>query len=111
MRSLRLADSRATGFAGYAHTPGGSSIFRAAGTPVIVSRMPGLHDLIEPGRTGQVVPAESAADLAQTMLTLFADRAAARRMGDQARQTARRYAWRAVAERHVQLYEELCRAR
>lgn len=83
----------------------------AAGVPVIASRMPGLEDLIEPGRTGQVVAPESPAELAQAMQAMFADRVAAQRMGYNARRVAQGYAWRAVAERHLQLYDALRRAR
>ena len=83
----------------------------AAGIPVIASRMPGLHDLIEPGRTGYLVSPESPAELAEKMQALFADDGEARRMGDYARRISQRYGWPVVAERHVQLYDRLRRAR
>jgi phosphatidyl-myo-inositol alpha-mannosyltransferase len=81
----------------------------AAGIPVIASDMPGLNDLVQAGETGLLVAPAAPAELAAAMKQLFADPAAARRMGDNARRVAQRYKWRSVAERHLELYEELRR--
>jgi glycosyltransferase involved in cell wall biosynthesis len=79
----------------------------AAGTAVIATRRPGLDELIQPGRTGLLVPAESPHDLAAALRQAFADPAGMRRLGDQARQVALAYSWETVARRHLALYEQL----
>src|SRR5262245_1179399 len=79
----------------------------AAGLPVIATRIPGLADVVEPGRTGALVAEDSVGELAAQMREMFADPAAARRMGQDARSVAQAYDWPIMARRHVELYEEL----
>jgi glycosyltransferase involved in cell wall biosynthesis len=83
----------------------------AAGIPVIASATPGLADLIQPGETGFTVPPESPQALADALRTLFNDKAAAPRMGDNARPLVLQYSWRTIAQRHLELYRELCESR
>lgn len=79
----------------------------AAGVGVIATRRPGLDELIQPGKTGLLVPAESPHDLAGALRQAFADPAAMKRLGDQARQVSLAYSWEAVARKHLALYEQL----
>jgi phosphatidylinositol alpha-mannosyltransferase/D-inositol-3-phosphate glycosyltransferase len=79
----------------------------AAGTPVIGTSLPGLADLVEPGKTGWLVPPDSPADLAGTLFKAWQDPEARRVMGQQARRQAQHYDWSVVAERHLDLYREL----
>src|SRR5262249_46798470 len=83
----------------------------AAGLPVIGSRAPGLQDLVQPGVTGELVAMESAAELADAMRRLFENPARARAMGDHARRFVKQFDWRVVAQRHLELYQELVAAR
>jgi glycosyltransferase involved in cell wall biosynthesis len=83
----------------------------ASGLPVIATSTPGLADLVQPGETGILVPPESPKTLADGLRMLFQDQAWARRMGDSARAAAASFSWRSIAERHLQLYEELCAQR
>lgn len=83
----------------------------AAGLPVIGTRMPGLRDLIQPERTGLLVAPEAPGELAAAMQRLFGDLPLARRMGEHAREVARGFDWRIIAERHLALYRELAAAR
>jgi len=79
----------------------------AAGKPVIGTRIPGLEDLVEPGRTGWLVPPDDPAALAQALQQAHQDKAAMCAMGEHARQTAERYAWPTVAALHIELYRDL----
>jgi glycosyltransferase involved in cell wall biosynthesis len=79
----------------------------AAGKPVIGTRIAGLQDLIRPGETGWLVPAESPAELSRAIDELLTDRAESKRLGAGARQIAAAYGWPSVAARHLELYEQL----
>lgn len=80
---------------------------QAAGAPMIGTRVPGLEDLIEPGRTGWLTPPEAPSHLAEALAELFAQPAAARMLGEQGRRRAVECGWPAIARRHLDLYEEL----
>jgi glycosyltransferase involved in cell wall biosynthesis len=76
----------------------------AAGLPVVASAVGGLLDLIEPGRTGMLVPAGDAAALAAMLRELLLLPSLARELGDAAQaQVRQRYSF----ERMVTSFEEL----
>lgn len=79
----------------------------AAGQPVIGSQLPGIADLIEPGRTGFLVPPESPADLARTLTHVFQQPTQLASMRQHAASVAQRHSWQAVAAAHIQLFEAL----
>lgn len=79
----------------------------AAGLPVVASRLAGLADLVEPKRTGYLVAPEAPGELAAAMQRLYSQPARRWAMGTRARQIAQGLDWRAVALRHLELYEEL----
>ena len=79
----------------------------ASGLPMIATDMPGLADLIEPEKTGLLVPPQSPEDLAAAMRRLFAEDALVKRMSANARQVVQQYDWRNIARRHLALYESL----
>jgi glycosyltransferase involved in cell wall biosynthesis len=82
----------------------------ASGTPVIASRIGGLPEVIEDGRTGLLVAPGHVAALRQRMETLLADRALAARMGGQARhRVLANWTWKRCAERCRAAYTELLR--
>jgi glycosyltransferase involved in cell wall biosynthesis len=83
----------------------------AAGKPVVGTRIPGLEDLIEPERTGLLVPTESPRSLAEALTFLLHDEAAAHEMGQHARQVVQEFDWRNIAEQHLRLYRRLCELR
>ncbi len=81
----------------------------ACGTPVVASRVGGIPEVVEDGRTGATgVPATTTpgifeADLARALDSVLGDPEAARRMGDAGRERAvREFGWDAVARRTVQ---------
>ncbi|HVU88879.1 MAG TPA: glycosyltransferase family 4 protein [Pirellulales bacterium] len=80
----------------------------AAGKPVVGTMIAGLADLIEPARTGLLVPPESPRALAGALASLLSDNSAVRAMGRHARHVAREFDWRNVAKQHLQLYRRLC---
>ena len=62
----------------------------AAGRPVVATAVGGNPEAIEDGRTGLLVPAHDHRSFAKAILTLAADPARARRMGEEGRIRARR---------------------
>ena len=79
----------------------------AAGTPVIGTRLAGLEDLIDPGQTGWLVPPESSQALGRALTEALAHPERTQRHGAAAQRVALRYDWTAIAERHLDLYEDL----
>src|SRR6478672_6066509 len=79
----------------------------AAGRAVIGTRVPGIADLVEEGKTGLLFTDEHADELADILNQVAAAPANIREMGHSARDFANRYSWDSVAQMHVHLYREL----
>ncbi len=79
----------------------------AAGRPVIASQLPGLADLIAPGRTGLLVPPESPQRLAEAIRQMFVNRQRSDEWGRAAQRFAQAFDWRNIAQRHLDLFAEL----
>jgi D-inositol-3-phosphate glycosyltransferase len=79
----------------------------ACGTPVIASRVGGLQHTIEDDITGLLVPAGDPDALADRLRQLLLDAELRDRLGAAARARALSYTWPIVAERIIQVYEEL----
>jgi glycosyltransferase involved in cell wall biosynthesis len=79
----------------------------AAGRPVVGTQVPGLIDVIQPGRTGLLVPAEDVEALTRALLQVAHQRELPERWGAEARRTAQDYDWRSIAGRHLALFEDL----
>ncbi|MET7701435.1 MULTISPECIES: glycogen synthase [unclassified Streptomyces] len=82
----------------------------ACGTAVVASRVGGIPEVVDDGRTGLLVDVDDdfEAHLARALDAVLADPEAARRMGEAGRQRAvGEFGWDAVARRTVQLYEEI----
>jgi glycosyltransferase involved in cell wall biosynthesis len=60
----------------------------AAGTPVVATRVGGLEELVDEGRTGRLVPPRNPAALAEAVLAVLADSEARAAMGVAARRAA-----------------------
>jgi len=82
----------------------------AAGCPVIATQLPGLADLVQPGRTGWVVPPESPGALAESLEEAFDPQRAISHAREDATLVAQQYAWREIALRHLDLYAALAPA-
>ena len=84
--------------------PNGAIEAMAAGLPVVASAVGGLLDLIEPDRTGLLVPPENAGALATALRRLFTEPELARRLAEAGQtQVRQRYSF----ERMVASFEEL----
>jgi starch synthase len=82
----------------------------ACGTPVVASRVGGIPEVVDDGKTGVLVPVDDDFEtgLARAMDSVLGDPAAARDMGEAGRQRAvGEFGWDAVARRTVRLYEEI----
>ena len=82
----------------------------AHGVPVVATRVGGLPEIVEDGRTGWLVPADSPAALADVIVSAASDRARLRTLGFQARERARQYASDVMVERTEALYYRLARS-
>jgi glycosyltransferase involved in cell wall biosynthesis len=79
----------------------------AAGRPVIASQLPGLADLVQPARTGLLVPPESPPRLAEAIRQMAQDPQRTDGWGQAAKRFVRAFDWRNIARRHLDLFEEL----
>ncbi|WP_369393709.1 glycogen synthase [Streptomyces sp. CG1] len=82
----------------------------ACGTPVVASRVGGIPEVVEDGRTGLLVDTDDGfeAGLARALDAVLGDPAAARRMGEAGRERAAlEFGWDTVARRTAALYEEI----
>jgi alpha-maltose-1-phosphate synthase len=80
----------------------------ACGTAVVASRVGGIPEVVEDGKTGVLVPPGDPDELAGALNTLVRDPALAEAMGQAGRDRAvAEFGWRAVAEQTVALYSEL----
>jgi D-inositol-3-phosphate glycosyltransferase len=77
----------------------------ACGTPVVASETGGLAYLVKDGETGFHVPAGDAAALAERLQMLLQDGELGRRLGRQAAEHARQYAWPLITRRIIDLYQ------
>jgi glycosyltransferase involved in cell wall biosynthesis len=80
----------------------------ACGLPVVTADMPGVREVIDPGREGLLTEPLLASDLAAKIRQLLDDPATARAMGEAGRRRAEaRYGVPTVAAQLVSLYEAL----
>lgn len=82
----------------------------ACGTPVVASRVGGIPEVVEDGKTGVLVSVDDDFEtgLAQALDSVLGDPEAAGRMGEAGRERAvGEFGWDAVARRTVQLYREI----
>lgn len=84
----------------------------ACGTPVVASRVGGIPEVVDEGRTGLLVDVDDdfESGLARALDAVLGDPDAARRMGEAGRARAvGEFGWDAVARRTAGLYEEVRR--
>jgi glycosyltransferase involved in cell wall biosynthesis len=82
----------------------------ALGVPVITTDVGGLAETVRPGETGLVVPAGDPAALADAVVRFFAD-ALGPQLREGVRSLQRRHSWEVLADRVVELGDELKPAR
>ena len=77
----------------------------AAGVPIVASAVGGLLELVQPGRTGLLVPPDDASALARAIESLLADAGRARALGEAGRAAvAQRYSFDRMARAFEDLY-------
>jgi D-inositol-3-phosphate glycosyltransferase len=79
----------------------------ACGTPVVASQVGGLAFLIRDGVTGFTVPADEPQSLADCLRRLVTDPALRLQMGENAANFAREYRWQNIAEKVLNLYQQV----
>ena len=78
----------------------------ATGLPVIATRVGGNAELVDHGRTGEVVPADDVDALAQALVRMAADPARAAGMGQAGRaEVERRFSLQAMVAAYRDLYD------
>ena len=83
----------------------------SAGLPVVATDIPVFREYLTDGRDALLVPPADVDRLAEAMARLMADEALRRRLVKGGRQVAARYTWEATARRHLEIYDEVTRAR
>jgi D-inositol-3-phosphate glycosyltransferase len=79
----------------------------ACGVPVIASRVGGLKETVQDGRTGYLVPWRCPEPFAERLDLLLTNEPLRRSLGEEARQVAQDYAWPLIAEQVEGVYHEL----
>ncbi len=80
----------------------------ASGLPVVATAVGGNPELVEAGRTGQLVPPADPQAMAQAMLRYHADPAECRRQGREARGSAERdFSMTAMVKNYMGIYERM----
>ncbi len=79
----------------------------ACGTPVIASEVGGLGFLVRDGETGFTIPDRDPEMLCDKLQVLIGDTDLRAKLGRQAAEYARSYAWPLIAERLVRVYESV----
>jgi len=83
----------------------------AAGLPVIASRVGGIPEIVEEGRTGLLVEPANPGAIAEALRHLCRDEALRRSMGRSARERAMRYDWDLIVPRILSVYAEALEGR
>jgi glycosyltransferase involved in cell wall biosynthesis len=87
---------------------GSLQVAYAFGRAVVATRVGGLPDVVEEGRSGLLVPPQDPAALAAAILALVSDPARAAEMGAHARHLSQtKYAWPPIARRILEVYSAL----
>ncbi len=79
----------------------------SSGTPVIASQVGGLQFLVRDRETGLHIPAREPIPLADCIIELLTDAPRTRDMGLAASRIAQEYAWARIAERLLQVFEDV----
>ena len=79
----------------------------ACGTPVIASDVGGLPSFIEDNATGFLVPGGNETALAEKIRTLLKDAPLRARLKKEARQKAREFSWKEIAQQMILHYNDL----
>ncbi len=80
----------------------------SSGLPVLVSSLAGASELVNDGVNGLIINDPSdALEIATKLGTMLFDENLRMSLGKEARQTALKYTWDLVAQRHIEVYEAI----
>jgi D-inositol-3-phosphate glycosyltransferase len=79
----------------------------ACGVPVIASRVGGLKETVQDGRTGYLIPWRCPEPFAERLDLLLTNETLRRSLGEEARQVAQSYRWPEIAEQVEDVYHDL----
>jgi glycosyltransferase involved in cell wall biosynthesis len=79
----------------------------AAGVPVVAASVGAVPEVVDPPRGGILVPPDDPEALAAAALRLLNDAGERARLSASARESARRFSWDAVAERHLEFLRKI----
>jgi D-inositol-3-phosphate glycosyltransferase len=79
----------------------------ACAVPVIASRVGGLKETVQDGRTGYLIPWRCPEPFAERLDLLLTNEPLRRSLGEEARQVAQGYAWPLIAEQVESVYHDL----
>ena len=79
----------------------------ACGLPAVASRVGGVSEVIEDGKSGLLVPPDDPHSMADEIIRMLGNRSLAEKLGAEARLRARRFDIRATVRREEAVYAEL----
>jgi teichuronic acid biosynthesis glycosyltransferase TuaC len=80
----------------------------AAGLPVIASRVGGIPEVVEEGKTGYLINSKDVTSLTKAIIRCIEDENLCHKMGKYAREIVeQKFSWETNAKEHVKLYEDL----
>lgn len=80
---------------------------KAAGLPIVATRVPGIVDQVEEGEEGILVPAENPSLLGEALLRIASNRDLAFRMAERSRRRSQDFGWESVAQNYLGIYQDL----
>lgn len=83
----------------------------ASRRPVVASRVGGIPEVVDDGRTGRLVPPDDPRQLAEALRELRADPGLGARWGEEGRRRVERYSWETLTPRFLGLFRELLEGR
>jgi len=83
----------------------------ASGTPVVASRIPGYDETVRDGVDGILVPPGEPEALSSALVGLLTDESRRRALAAAGLARAQEYAWPTIAQRTLEFYRELLKAR
>ena len=79
---------------------------QAAGLPVVASRVGGIPEILEEGKTGFLVPPGDSGVMAETLLRLLENEVLRSKMGKAGMERATRFSWEAMVREILDVYRE-----
>lgn len=96
----------------YSQMSGQSGIINIAyafGKPVVASDVGGIHEVLEDGKSGYLVPPENPKALAEAIIKILKDDNLRKVMGENAYKKAEELSWDNIAKMHMKVYEGVVR--